>query len=308
MIKIDYIVHGGSSFLGKSFIRFNNSKKNILVLARKSSNLSSLKNLSNLYIYRYENNLSVKLEVNKFDFSSSIFFEFSWYGVFGSERNDINQFKINIPLIISSVEFANYISCKHWVGVGSQAEYGNYNKTINENDICKPTTLYGKSKLFCSKLANELCLHYNINFSWLRLFSVYGPDDNQNWLIPYLINKMILGDTVNTTLGEQIWDYLYIDDVSRVFSKINVNESLGITNLSSSEKIRIKDLINIIKKITNSTSLINFGAIQYRKDQVMYMNGDNTKLKDNLSWTPKTSLEYGLLQTINNIRKVNEFK
>ena len=94
----------------------------------------------------------------------------------------------------------------------------------------------------------------------------------------------------------------------RVFSKINVNESLGITNLSSSEKIRIKDLINIIKKITNSTSLINFGAIQYRKDQVMYMNGDNTKLKDKLSWTPKTSLEYGLLQTINNIRKVNEFK
>ena len=50
MIKIDYIVHGGSSFLGKSFIRFNNSKKNILVLARKSSNLSSLKTYLT-YIY-----------------------------------------------------------------------------------------------------------------------------------------------------------------------------------------------------------------------------------------------------------------
>ena len=93
--------------------------------------------------------------------------------------------------------------------MGSQAEYGNYNKTINENDICKPTTLYGKSKLFCSKLANELCLHYNINFSWLRLFSVYGPDDNQNWLIPYLINKMILGDTVNTTLRADMGLFIY---------------------------------------------------------------------------------------------------
>ena len=62
------------------------------------------------------------------------------------------------------------------------------------------------------------------------------------------------------------------------------------------------------KKITNSNSLINFGAIQYRKDQVMYMNGDNTKLKDKLNWTPQTSLEYGLLQTINNIKKLNEYR
>ena len=305
MIKIDLIVHGGSSFLGKSFIKFIQSRKNIFLIARKSSNLSPIENLSNLYIYRYDDILNTQIVLNKFDFSSSIFFEFSWHGVFGSDRNDINQFKINIPLIISSIEFANYLNCKHWVGVGSQAEYGNYDKSIFEDDICNPQTLYGKSKLYSSKLACELCAHYNMNFSWFRLFSVYGPDDNQNWLIPYLINKMISNETVDTTLGEQVWDYLYIDDVSKAFSKININESLGIVNLSSATEIKIKDLINKIKKLINSKSIINFGAIKYRKDQVMYMNGNNTKLKDKLNWSPEISLEFGLMQTIKNIRKLN---
>ena len=50
MIKIDYIVHGGSSFLGRALF-VSIIQKNILVASEKSSNLSSLKNLSNLYIY-----------------------------------------------------------------------------------------------------------------------------------------------------------------------------------------------------------------------------------------------------------------
>ena len=144
-----------------------------------------------------------------------------------------------------------------------------------------------------------------MNFSLLRLFSVYGPDDGENWLIPYLINKMLSHETVDTTLGEQVWDYLYIDDVSKAFSKININEPLGIVNLSSATEIKIKDLINTIKKLTNSKSTINFRAIEYRKDKVMYMNGNNAKLKYKLNWSPEISLEFGLLQTIKNIRKLN---
>ena len=67
----------------------------------------------------------------------------------------------------------------------------------------------------------------------------------------------------------------------------------------------IKDLIIKIKKLINSKSIINFGAIKYRKDQVMYMNGNNKKLKNKLNWNPEISLESGLMQTIKNIRKLN---
>ena len=132
---------------------------------------------------------------------------------------------------------------------------------------------------------------YDINFSWLRLFSVYGPNDDNEWLIQYLIKEMKQNKIVNTTKGEQFWDYLYVDDISELLMKIKVEEGLGICNLSSNKPIQIKELIFKIKKITKSESEINFGAIPYREDQVMMMNGNNDKLKINATGYQKLILK-----------------
>ena len=305
MKKIDIIIHGASSFLGKNFINYINYKKEILVIARISSNLNFIRDEPNIHVRRYKSS-PLELNLNNLDCSKSIFYEFSWHGVYGSERNNFNQFKINVPLFVSSVEFAILIKCKHWVGIGSQAEYGNYNRQILDNDICNPQTLYGKSKFYCSKIISDLCENNNLNFSWLRLFSVYGPDDNHDWLIQYLIKKMLANEKVDTTYGDQYWDYLYIDDISEALISINPDKPIGITNLSSSIPVKIKDLIHLIKDLTNSKSVINFGAIPYRPDQVMYMCGDNNNLKNKLNWQPRISLKSGIIKTLNYIKNNNE--
>ena len=162
--------------------------------------------------------------------------------------------------------------------------------------------MYGKSKLICSKISSELCEAYNIEHSWLRLFSVYGPNDNHDWLIPYLIKEMLMDKDINVTKGEQIWDYLYIDDVSEVLFKLMHAKGVGIANLGSGQPIVIKDLIKKIKSLTNSNSNINFGAIDYRSDQVMSMLPNISKLKTHLNWEPKINLEIGLKDTIKSFK------
>jgi UDP-glucose 4-epimerase len=118
-----------------------------------------------------------------------------------------------------------------------------------------------------------------------------------------LIKRMINSEDINVTKCEQFWDYLYIDDISRALFKISPYKGLGVTNLSSNNPIQIKDLVEILLLKTNSDSKVNYGAVPYRDDQVMFMCGDNTKLKKSLNWEPLISHEEGLNKTILNIKK-----
>ncbi len=298
----DIIIHGATSFLGKHFIRkLISNQIPITVLARESSDISAVENSSFVRIIRYKKSLS-EINTDTLNHASPSFFEFSWHGVFGADRNIPEQISVNIPLIISSITLAHQTNSKHWIGIGSQAEYGNLDKRITELDECNPTTLYGKSKLWCSQISSELCKSYNIEHSWLRLFSVYGPDDNHEWLIQYLIKEMLNDKDINVTKGEQLWDYLFIDDISEMLFKLKDVNGVGIANLGSGKGVKVRYIIEKIKELTESKSQINFGTIPYREDQVMLMEADITRLSNHLNWKPETNMEEGLKKTIESFK------
>ncbi len=293
-----FVIHGASSFVGKHFVNLLIDKKmSVVLIARETSKIDH-NAAENLQIIRYNKSINELLKRQMIDLSGSIFYEFSWWGVAGVNRNNVEQFIVNIPLMISSVEFANFINAKHWISIGSQAEYGNINRKVSESDNCNPTTLYGKSKLLCSNITGELCSCFNIEHTWLRLFSVYGPNETYEWLIPSLIKNMLQNIPVDTTLGEQKWDYLYIDDLTDALFKLADSKGIGITNIGSGKPIQIKYIINKIKELTNSTSKINFGYIPYRTDQVMHMEADISKISKSLNWQPRVNIEIGLKKMI----------
>jgi nucleoside-diphosphate-sugar epimerase len=292
------VIHGASSFLGNNFIKLLISQKiNVHIIARATSQITFCENWPTVKIYRYNKTIS-EINCQNIIVKDPVFFEFSWHGVFGTDRNIPEQLSVNIPLIISSIAFAKRLNAKHWIGIGSQAEYGDLNKEITENDKCNPTTFYGKSKLLCSKISEELCQAYSIEHSWLRLFSVFGPNDNHDWLIPFLIKGMLNDNEINVTKGEQFWDYLYIDDISEMLLKMISASGIGIANLGSGQPIQIRQIIEKIKIFASSNSIINYGAIPYRPDQVMYMSANIIKLSTHLNWQPKTSIDEGLIKTI----------
>jgi UDP-glucose 4-epimerase len=298
----DIVIHGATSFLGKHFLRkLISNQIPVTVFARETSNLSVIENNSLVRIVRYKKSLN-EVKTDSLNLETPVFFEFSWHGVFGADRNIPEQISVNIPLIISSITIANQLHSKHWIGIGSQAEYGNLDKRINESDECNPTTLYGKSKLWCSQISSELCKSFGMEHSWLRLFSVYGPNDNHEWLIQYLIKEMLNDKDINVTKGEQLWDYLFVEDISEMFFKLTDAKGVGIANLGSGKGVKVRYIIEKIKELTESNSKINFGAIPYRDDQVMLMEADINRLSNHLNWMPETSIEVGLKKTIESFK------
>lgn len=294
----DIIIHGASSFLGKHFIsKLISLNIPAIIFARESSRIDFFEHNPLLKIHRYKRSI-FETGLKSLKPQMPVFFEFSWQGVYGAERNIPEQLTVNIPLIISSIEFAHTLNARHWIGIGSQAEYGNLDKRITENDVCSPTTLYGKAKLICSQISRELCKARGMEHSWLRLFSVYGPNDNHEWLIQYLIREMLLNNEINVTKGEQLWDYLFVDDISEMLLKLKNASGIGIANLGSGKAITVRNIIEKLKELTQSESKINFGALPYRPDQVMIMEADISKLSSHVNWIPQTNIDEGLKKTV----------
>jgi UDP-glucose 4-epimerase len=194
---------------------------------------------------------------------------------------------------------AHRVGAKTWLGLGSQAEYGPCQEIISENYTPRPTTLYGVSKLTTQMLGERLCQEYGIRFAWLRLFSSYGPKDNPDWLIPYLIRSLMQNEIPKLTAAEQLWDYIYAEDVaSAIRAVLESNSANGVFNLGSGNAYMLKNIIEMIRDYVAPGTPLGFGQIGYRLDQVMHLQADISKLNLATGWLPQVEIERGIKETI----------
>src|SRR5262245_39244804 len=105
----------------------------------------------------------------------------AWSGVLNRDRNSWDQIR-NIPATAELLRLADELEVRHWIGLGSQAEYGPCPQAVCEAQPTRPTTRYGAAKLSACHLAEQACALAGMRFAWLRLFSSYGPRDDPSWL------------------------------------------------------------------------------------------------------------------------------
>ena len=101
-----------------------------------------------------------------------------------------------------------------------------------------------------------------------------------------------------------VWDFLYIDDlISAIYKSLKSNKNNGeVINIGSQKPIKIKKLILKIVKLVGKGEP-NFSKIKIRLDEPLKLYPDITKAKRILNWSPKYSLEKGLIKTINYYKK-----
>jgi len=138
----------------------------------------------------------------------------------------------------------------------------------------------------------------------------YGPFDNDSKFVTYVILKMLGNeDSIDFTLGLQKRNFIYIEDVIDAFIVLlnNINKldnSFHNFEVGTEDSVTIKDFVVLVKKLcNNNTTDLNFGAINYRENEVMNTNTNTDKLKS-LGWFPRFSLEDGLKNTIDLEKKL----
>jgi len=227
----------------------------------------------------------------------------AWSGVLGRNRNDASQ-HVNVFQSMRLLDIALRSGARHFIGLGSQAEYGPCQARIDEATPTAPTTMYGAAKLAACLMASRLCEASGARFAWLRLFSSYGPQDSPEWMIPYLALKLLHRERPAVTAAEQRWDYIYVEDAAAaVVAAARSDSASGIFNLGSGTAPRLRDIIETVRDAIDPTLPIGFGEVPYRPDQVMHLEADISRLAGATGWRPQVELSRGIPRTVDWYRK-----
>lgn len=151
---------------------------------------------------------------------------------------------------------------------------------VDEDYSTNPTTAYGSIKLASLEIIKHFCNINHINWTWFRLFSTFGENESDNWLIPATIKNIQAKDSMDFTEAEQRYSYLYIKDVVELFYQSCVKQHpSGVYNISSKKALPLRDIITHIQQRLNPNFILNFGALPYRENQSMLNQGDVSKIE-----------------------------
>lgn len=231
--------------------------------------------------------------------SYDVFYHFAWEGTIGDGRNDMYLQNRNVKNALDAVGVAKRFGCHTFIGAGSQAEYGRVEGLLTPDTPTHPDMGYGIAKLCCGFMTREQAHQLGMRHLWVRILSVYGPNDGEKTMIMTLLRNFKENVIPQCTKGEQKWDYLYSKDAARAFYLLGETGQDGKTYVLGSGKVApLYEYINKVREATNSDVQANLGGIPYGERQVMYLGADISELQRDTGFTPLYSFEEGIQEII----------
>jgi len=256
----------------------------------------------------------IKADVNHYEDISTIMisnkfdFVFHYAAVVGVKRT------LNNPLwVLNDIKgIENILNLSKNTGVkrvffsSSSEVYGEpFEHPQNENTTPLNSKLpYAVVKYVAEAYIRSFQKEYGLEYTIFRFFNTYGPKQSKDFVVKKFIKLAIQNENI-TIYGDglQTRTFCFIDDnieacASCLFDNQFINDTL---NIGSDIEITIKDLAELIIKVTKSSSKIIFlpaleeGDMTRRKPDISKMK---TLLKKDF-----TSLENGILKVLESVKK-----
>lgn len=227
------------------------------------------------------------------------------YGVHSRDRDLELALAVNVAGSIAVVDGAAKARAERIIQIGTSHEYGSSKDPIAEDYCPNPQGTYGATKAAGMIMGRSRAQELGTRWLGLRPFTVYGPGDQEDKLIPYMISNATSGRPVVTTRGDQIRDFIYIDDLVEGIALAAVCDlqSGDFLNLGSGQAVRLGTLFELIQRYFPEADL-QIGGRPKRHDDIGIQVACTTKMKLALNnWTPSYSLNDGLQKTIEMFRK-----
>jgi len=293
------VVTGATGMIGSELIRQMVEDK-ILVYAVVRPNSRKMSNLpKSELVQAVECDVSNYLKLPDLIPDADIFYHFAWSGCYGESRNNLLLQEKNVQASIEAVKVAKSIGCQKFVGAGSQAEFGSVEGKLSDSLPKNPITGYGIAKHSAQLMTKAYCEQIGIDYNWACILSCYGPGDNDYTMIMSAIKSMLNGEHIAFTPGEQIWDYVYVEDCARAFYLIGENGLDGkIYTIGSGKAKMLKEYIYDIRDAIDPSLELGVGERDYYPNQVMHLEADITELTNDVGYKPKVNFEMGIRKTI----------
>ncbi|RPH81899.1 MAG: NAD-dependent epimerase/dehydratase family protein [Nitrospiraceae bacterium] len=174
-----------------------------------------------------------------------------------------------------------------------------------ESHVTKPLSPYGISKLCGEQYLSYYQRVNGLQKVSLRYANVYGPrqdPDGEAGVVAIFIQKLLNNEqAIVNGNGRQTRDFVYVEDVVEANLAVMGQEIQGTYNVGTGEETSINDLLRILVRHTNSTCKEVHGPAKNGEQARSVI--DSSKLRQELSWEPRTELGEGLKRTVDYFRE-----
>jgi nucleoside-diphosphate-sugar epimerase len=292
-------VTGATGFIGSHLARLLLREGcTVYALVRDRSNTRRIEDiLSSLQIVQGDLNSLDGVASHLESIQPEICFHLAWC----AEPGKYLTSQENLKLLIASVHLASRLAtlgCKKFISAGTCFEYDTDMGCLSETSPTKPNSLYAASKLALKLLLEQLFISPEMRVAWLRFFYLYGPFEDERRLVPSVISSLLQNQQAKVTKGQQVRDFLHVEDVAAAIWAIAQSNLSGPVNIGSAKPVTVQEICECIGNIMNRSELIKFGALPYDPRDPMFICANNRRLVEKTGWVSHYDLREGLKHTI----------
>ena len=295
------LLTGTAGFIGANLARLC-LKKNFEVhaLVKKESNLWRIRDLKGNINLHYDDLSNLrKLKKNLRTINPKYILHLASHGSYPHQTNVNKMIEANVLGTYNLLEASLDIPYQCLINTGSSSEYGFKSKPMKETDVLEPVSFYAATKAGATLLCQVFARQFGKPIINFRLFSVYGPYEAPTRLIPQAIKAAITGQTLKLTPGKERRDFIHIEDVAQAFFQAIDKKNLDgeILNIGTGKQHTNLQVAEIIRKLSGNRLKVEVGTYKPRYWDTDFWVADISKIKAQLGWQPKYSLEDGLKRT-----------
>jgi polyisoprenyl-phosphate glycosyltransferase len=228
-------------------------------------------------------------------------FNLSAYGAYERQNTVQRIHEVNYLGTLNLVQALAEHGCDAFVQAGTSSEYGSNCAAPAESGELRPNSDYAVSKVAISYLLGYYGRNRAFPCTHLRLYSVYGPWEERDRLIPTVVRLGLQGQyppLVNSTISR---DFLYVDDSTRAFVKaalVSCRQTPGrCYNIATGIKTTLAEVADQARTTFGMATPPPFGAMPDRKWDLADWYGNPALAFAELGWSSRTSFADGLAQT-----------
>jgi NAD dependent epimerase/dehydratase len=173
---------------------------------------------------------------------------------------------------------------------------------ISEAHPLQGQSPYSASKIGADKIAESFYRSFDLPVATIRPFNTYGPRQSARAVIPTIITQTLTGDEIRLGSLRPTRDFTFVKDTVEGFLRVaestrTVGEEM---NIGSDHEISIGALAQkIIEIVGRSVRVVEESQrLRPEKSEVQRLWADTQKARELLGWSPQTSLDDGLRQTV----------
>lgn len=225
---------------------------------------------------------------------------FAWYvehGKFWNASENLDWMRATLNLAKLFAENGG----RRFVMSGTCAEYDWKSESpFSESETAfKPNTLYGAAKYSAALTLEKFAEVSGFSFASGKIFFPFGFNESPNRLIPSVIRALLENRLAETSHGNQIRDFMFVEDIAEAFVALLDSDVSGAVNIASGNGVKLKEIIESLANIIGKSELLRIGAIPASANEPAEIVADTSRLKNEVGYKKESNLSERLEDTVN---------